>query len=116
MRTRAREREARYVQQTVAGLQPVDVELGGSGARAPRCSSSPPSSGPRSTPSGCSRALGLAPADAHPELPPQVVSTGVAQLMVPVRDAEVLGRVRPDAVALGDCCASSGHLRVSRRP
>ena len=53
-------------------------------------------------------ALGLDAADGHPELPPQVVSTGVAQLMVPVREAAVLARVRPDAARSATCCASSG--------
>ena len=50
------EREARYVQQTTAGLQPVDVELDGAAAsRARRCSRSRRSSATRSTPGASSR-------------------------------------------------------------
>jgi trans-2,3-dihydro-3-hydroxyanthranilate isomerase len=42
------------------------------------------------------RALGLEASDAHPELPPQVVSTGLAHLMIPAREESVLNRARPD--------------------
>jgi trans-2,3-dihydro-3-hydroxyanthranilate isomerase len=40
------------------------------------------------------------------------VSTGVAQLMVPVRDPEVLARTRPDAVTLGDLLRELGIICV----
>jgi trans-2,3-dihydro-3-hydroxyanthranilate isomerase len=40
--------------------------------------------------------LGLQASDAHPDLPPQVVSTGVRQLLVPVRDARVLEELAPE--------------------
>ena len=45
-------------------------------------------------------ALGLDASDAHPELPPQVVSTGLAHLMIPARDDDVLHRARPDNALL----------------
>ena len=106
------EREAHYVQQTVVGLQPVDVELGVSGVARASMLQQPAVFGAEVDPDWVLGALGLALADAHPELPPQVVSTGVAQLMVPVRDAEVLGRVRPDAVALGDLLRELGIICV----
>ena len=54
-------------------------------------------------------ALGLDVSDAHPELPPQVVSTGLAHLMIPARDDAVLHRARPDNALLD---ALLSELRV----
>ena len=83
-----------YVQQTGAGLQPIDVELGAGAARASMLQE-PASSATSSTRRPCSRALGLAASDAHPDLRPQIVSTGLTQLIVPVREAAALDRVAP---------------------
>ena len=44
--------------------------------------------------------VGLRAADGDPDLPPQVVSTGVPQVLAPVRDAHVLARARPDWLAI----------------
>jgi trans-2,3-dihydro-3-hydroxyanthranilate isomerase len=92
------ERDARYVQQTVAGLQPIEVELGADGRRA-RASmlQEPAEFGPERDPAAVAAALGLVDADLHPELPPQEVACGLRHLMIPVRDESVLARVRPDA-------------------
>ncbi len=91
------EREARYVQQTTAGLQPIEIEFRGDGhtARASMLQE-PTVFGPERDPAVVLAALGLDEADVHPELPPQVVSCGVPQLIVPVRDETVLARVHPD--------------------
>jgi trans-2,3-dihydro-3-hydroxyanthranilate isomerase len=94
------EREAHYVQQTGAGLQAVDVELGSSGVARASMLQEPAVFGQELDPALVFRALGLEPADGHPELPPQVVSTGLAHLMIPVRDEAVLSRVRPQAAPL----------------
>jgi trans-2,3-dihydro-3-hydroxyanthranilate isomerase len=94
------EREAHYVQQTGAGLQAVDVELGASGVARASMLQEPAVFGEEVEPERVLAALGLEPADGHPELPPQVVSTGLAQLMIPVRDEDVLSRARPDAAPL----------------
>jgi trans-2,3-dihydro-3-hydroxyanthranilate isomerase len=94
------EREAHYVQQTGAGLQAVDVELGASGVARASMLQEPAVFGEEIEPERVLAALGLEPADGHPELPPQVVSTGLAQLMIPVRDEDVLSRARPDAAPL----------------
>jgi len=40
-------------------------------------------------------ALGISPGELDPRAPPQVVSTGTPQLMVPVRSLRVLERLRP---------------------
>jgi trans-2,3-dihydro-3-hydroxyanthranilate isomerase len=96
------EREARYVQQTGAGLQPIEVELGSNGGPA-RASMllEPARFGGERDPGLVVTALGLVDADAHPELPPQLVSCGLQPLIVAVREEAVLARVHPDADLLG---------------
>jgi trans-2,3-dihydro-3-hydroxyanthranilate isomerase len=90
---RARGRQhASYVQQTHAGLQPIEVRLDGDVARAsmlqepPDYRDEPPADAVMAT-------AGLEEVDAHPDFPAQVVSTGEPHLMVPVRDREALERV-----------------------
>ncbi len=86
--------EARYLQQTGAGVQPVEVELRGDVARASMLQE-PVQFGETLEAAPVLGALGLGPADAHPDLPVQPVSTGMRHLMVPVRDHVALERVRP---------------------
>jgi len=91
------EREARYVQQTGAGLQPIDVTLDGDQATASMLQERA-QFGDEVDASAPLAALGLGEADAAP-LPAQVVSTGIPHLMLPVA-REALARVRPDPGAL----------------
>jgi trans-2,3-dihydro-3-hydroxyanthranilate isomerase len=95
------ERSVRYVQQTGAGLQPVEVELDsrGTAARASMLQE-PPVFGPHLDKAKTMAAAGLAPEDAHPELPPQVVSTGIPHVMAPVVSAAALHRASSDDLAL----------------
>ncbi|MEJ7798851.1 MAG: PhzF family phenazine biosynthesis protein [Solirubrobacteraceae bacterium] len=93
------EQQATYVQQTHAGQQPVEVRLDGDTARASMLQESP-RFGPEPPPGDVMSAAGLAARDAHPDLPPQVVSTGIAHLMAPLRDRAALERVAPDAHSL----------------
>ena len=96
------DRSARYVQETVAGLQPVGVELAEDGRSASAWMVQEPAVfGDEVDAAKAMAAAGLFPEDAHPTLPPQVVSTGVAQLIAPVAAASVLARAAPDHVALG---------------
>jgi trans-2,3-dihydro-3-hydroxyanthranilate isomerase len=104
------ERHAHYVQQTGAGLQPIDVELGASGVARASMLQEPATFGDEVDHGRVLHALGLDPADGHPELPAQVVSTGVPMLMVPVRDETVLTRVRPRAEALGELLRDLGTV------
>jgi trans-2,3-dihydro-3-hydroxyanthranilate isomerase len=46
-------------------------------------------------------AIGLTESDLHPELRPEVVSTGLAHLLVPAKDASVVAWARPEPEALG---------------
>jgi trans-2,3-dihydro-3-hydroxyanthranilate isomerase len=87
-------RTASYLQETRAGLQPVEVELDGHQARASMLQG-PAEHGAEADAATVAAAAGLALGDLHPELPPQVVTTGQPHLMAPVRDVSVLDAVRP---------------------
>jgi trans-2,3-dihydro-3-hydroxyanthranilate isomerase len=104
------DRQARYVQQTGAGLQPVEVELGDGGRARASMLQEPARFGAEPEPGLVLAALGLVDADAHPELPPQLVSCGNEQLIVPVRDEAVLARVHPDADALAAVLAQNNAI------
>jgi trans-2,3-dihydro-3-hydroxyanthranilate isomerase len=83
-----------YVQRTHAGEQPVEVRLDGDVARASMLQE-PPRFGSEPAAADVMAAAGLEERDADPDLPPQVVSTGIAHLMAPVRDREALERAAP---------------------
>jgi trans-2,3-dihydro-3-hydroxyanthranilate isomerase len=103
------EASAAYVQQTIAGLQPVDVELAGRLARASMLQE-PATFGAELDAGDVLRCAGLSGADVDPELPVQVVGTGVPQVIAPVR-AEALARVRPDWPAVGELL--DGHDAIT---
>jgi trans-2,3-dihydro-3-hydroxyanthranilate isomerase len=94
-----RERRATYVQQTRPGLQPIEVESDGRVARVSMLQE-PAAFGDELDGADVLPMLGLEPADADPALPSQVVSTGVPQIVVPVR-ADAVARVRPDYDSIG---------------
>jgi trans-2,3-dihydro-3-hydroxyanthranilate isomerase len=96
------EASASYVQQTPAGLQPIDVELRPD-RRAARASmlQEPATFGAQVDPARVAAVCGLDAADLHPELRPQWVSTGAVQLVVPVAGHAALERAAPpDPAAL----------------
>jgi trans-2,3-dihydro-3-hydroxyanthranilate isomerase len=92
------ETQATYVQQTPAGLQPIDVTLDGDGAQA-SILQEPPWFGPELDPAEVLPLAGLEAADADPELPVQAVGTGVPQVLAPVKQ-EALARTKPDFAAI----------------
>jgi trans-2,3-dihydro-3-hydroxyanthranilate isomerase len=106
---------ASYTQQTRAGLQRLDVTIADDRRSGHAALHQPPLElGPTVDPSRLLRAFGLDAADAHPELPAQVVSTGLPALVIPVRDVGALARARMDpgtvaealeALPLGDAGA-----------
>ena len=59
-------------------------------------------------PEAAVRAAGLTAADLHQELRPQVVSTGLRQLLVPVRTAEQVAAARPDQEAVNEVTLEAG--------
>lgn len=105
------ESSASYVQRTPAGLQPVDVELDGLVARASMLQEPPEFLG---APDGerVLAAIGLTSGDGHPDLPPDLVTTGGRQVLVPVADAETLARARPDAARIAPLLAETGAITV----
>jgi trans-2,3-dihydro-3-hydroxyanthranilate isomerase len=88
------EDEVRYVQQTHAGLQPIDVRREGDVWIASMLQE-PPEFGEEPPPEVVLAAVSLEPGAEHPELPAQVVATGVPQLLLPVSDLDALERATP---------------------
>jgi trans-2,3-dihydro-3-hydroxyanthranilate isomerase len=84
-----------YMQETHAGLQPIDVELAGDTVHASMLQE-PAEFGPELDPSDVLGAVGLSDDDAHPELPCQAVSTGAYHVLAPLRDGALLGGLWPD--------------------
>jgi trans-2,3-dihydro-3-hydroxyanthranilate isomerase len=93
------ERSATYTQETGAGLQEVDVEVDGDRARASMLQE-PAVFGDELDAEDVLGAVGVEGAEADPELPVQVVSTGLPHVMACVRDPQALERVLPNYRAL----------------
>jgi trans-2,3-dihydro-3-hydroxyanthranilate isomerase len=83
-----------YIQETRAGLQPVDVEAA-DGVLHVSMLQEPAEFGAELDPGEVLGALGLEAEDGHPELPCQLVSTGLRHVIAPVRDVHALSRVWP---------------------
>lgn len=88
------ESDAAYVQQTGAGLQPVDVCADGDRTYA-SVLQEPARFGAEVDSAPVMAAVGLAASAAHPDLPPQVVSTGLPTLVAPVADQAGVSRAIP---------------------
>lgn len=98
---------ATFVQQTRAGIQRLDVTVAAdrrSGHAA--LHQAPLELGPVVDPSVLLESFGIRPTDAHPDLPAQVVSTGLPSLVVPLRDVAALGQVRMDTDAVAAALAA----------
>jgi trans-2,3-dihydro-3-hydroxyanthranilate isomerase len=87
--------EASFVQQTGAGLQPIDVGKENGGWRASMLQNEA-EFGAELERDAVMTAVGLRAEDAHPDLPPQIVSTGMPHVMAPIAGHEVLSRALPD--------------------
>jgi trans-2,3-dihydro-3-hydroxyanthranilate isomerase len=105
------ERRARYVQETRAGLQPIEVQLDGVHARASMLQA-PATAGEEPDPGRLLAAVGLEPGDAHPAWRPQVLSTGTPHVVVPVRDAGALARAAADPALLPPLLEELGTICV----
>ena len=120
------ESRATYVQQTRPGLQPVDVEIDGLRARASMLQE-PVAFGPELDAADVMGLVRLESGDADPAHPPQVVSTGVPQVLAFVSDVGALERAWPDydgirallaphaAIVLYVACLDGGDGRVRAR-
>jgi trans-2,3-dihydro-3-hydroxyanthranilate isomerase len=96
----ASEVSATYTQQTQAGLQPIDVDVADGVTRVSMLQE-PAVFGAELDPGEVLGTVGLDEQDGHPELPCQVVSTGLVHVIAPVREAAVLGRVWRDHDRIG---------------
>jgi len=99
---------ARYVQQTGAGLQPIDVRLHDAHTAHASMLQEPAVHGEELPRSEIVKAIGLTPEHADRALPPQLVGTGLMQLIVPLRDLDALARARPDWAAVERLLAAHG--------
>lgn len=92
---------AQLTQQTGAGLQPVEAEadLTGTGGRASMLQE-PARFGRHVEAASALGAAGLTASEAHPGLPPRVVSTGIANVIAPLADPSSLARASFDPTAL----------------
>jgi trans-2,3-dihydro-3-hydroxyanthranilate isomerase len=103
--------EASFVQETGAGLQPIEVRTENGGWRASMLQNAA-EFGPELDRDAVMTAVGLRAEDAHPELPPQVVSTGLPHLMAPVAGNEVLSRALPDYSTIYELSESHGSMVI----
>lgn len=101
-------RELRYVQQTGAGLQPIDVTLHDAHRAHASMLQEPAVHGAEVPRADATRAIGLTPEHADRALPAQIVSSGLAQLIVPLRDLDALRGARPDWPAVEALLAAHG--------
>jgi trans-2,3-dihydro-3-hydroxyanthranilate isomerase len=105
--------EGSYVQQTDAGLQPIDVRRDGGQWHASMLQA-PGTFGAEAEAPHVMAAAGLLPGNAHREWMPQVVSTGLATLIAPVRQEAAIARAAPDfalvETLLATCEAMSLYL------
>ena len=105
------EEEAHYIQQTGAGLQPVDVRRGSDSWTASMLQE-PAVFGDEVNPSHVMASLGLLTGDAHRDLPPQVVSTGLPTLIAPLVDDDAVARAAPDFELIDRLLENSGAINV----
>lgn len=98
---------ASFVQQTHAGRQPIDVRRDGDVWQASMLQEEPVFE-QEAEAAHVMAAAGLMPGDAHPDLPPQAISTGLMTLVAPVRSAAAIARARPDLDLVRTLLAGAG--------
>jgi len=106
--------EASFVQETAAGLQPLEVRSEAGGWRAEMVHN-PAEFGTELDVEALMHAVGLNPAEAHQDLAPQVVSTGLPTAIIPVSDPASLERVTPDFQAI-DAALADAEPRAGETP
>ncbi|HUR62451.1 MAG TPA: PhzF family phenazine biosynthesis protein [Candidatus Thermoplasmatota archaeon] len=88
----------RFTQEVKAGLLPIHIDADAQGAPVTvwTTQAKPSLDAPLADRKRVAAALGLGIEDLHADLPIQKVSTGLPWLLVPLRDADALDRVRPN--------------------
>lgn len=100
-----------FVQETGAGLQPITVEPDGDRWSASMLQE-PAAFGDELAAEPLLQALGLDAAAGHPELPPQVVSTGLPHVLLPLGTEDALARIRPDPEAVDGQLGAAGAFGI----
>ncbi|HKO05989.1 MAG TPA: PhzF family phenazine biosynthesis protein [Candidatus Acidoferrales bacterium] len=101
----------RITQEVGAGLLPVDVEFENGRPSRVTMVQKPARFFPARVPAkALMEALGLRAGDLHPKLPLEYASTGIFNLMVPLRSRTALKRIRLDIHALAHLIAEHGTL------
>jgi trans-2,3-dihydro-3-hydroxyanthranilate isomerase len=112
---RAGRSSVRYVQQTIAGHQPLEVELDGRVGRV-SMTQDPAEFGDTPDVGEVAAALGIAPAALRRRLRPQIVSTGLPTLIVPLTSVEAVSAAAVDRDGLGRALAAiSGDAPTDHR-
>lgn len=101
--------EASFVQETLSGLQPVDVRFTSPGVARASVLQEPATFGAHLEPADYA-AVGLEPGDAGDAFPAQVVSTGLGHALLPVSGPAALDRCLPDLAALEALLARVGAV------
>jgi len=82
----------KYFQETRAGVFDVDITESGKVFM----TQSEPVFGDEVNKQVIARSLNISIEDLHPDLKPQIVSTGLRDIMVPIKDSKTLSEIRPD--------------------
>src|SRR3954469_8037855 len=103
--------EASFVQETIAGLQPIEVRKQNGSWRASMLQNEA-EFGPELDADAVMTAVGLRAEDAHPELPAQVVSTGMRHVMAPIAERDALARALPDYSTIYELSEPHGSMVI----
>jgi trans-2,3-dihydro-3-hydroxyanthranilate isomerase len=103
--------EAGFVQETIAGLQPIEVRKENGGWRASMLQNAA-EFGPELDRDAVMTAVGLRAEDSHPDLPPQVVSTGMPHVIAPVAERDSLARALPDYPTIYELSEAHGSIVI----
>ncbi|MDR3617009.1 MAG: PhzF family phenazine biosynthesis protein [Candidatus Obscuribacterales bacterium] len=95
----------KYFQETRAGVFDVDITESGKIFM----TQSEPLFGDEVDKQVIARSLNISIEDLHPDLKPQIVSTGLRDIIVPIKDLETLMEIKPD---FAQVCALSKELDV----
>jgi trans-2,3-dihydro-3-hydroxyanthranilate isomerase len=103
--------KASFVQETGAGLQPIDVSRLNGSWRASMLQNAA-EFGPELDRDAVMTAVGLRAEDAHQEMPPQVVSTGMPHVMAPLAAHDSLARAQPDYPTIYELSEPHGSIVI----
>lgn len=107
----AQEGGVHILQQTGAGVLPVEIRFKDGRPQRVTMTQMPAAFRPaRLNKKALAAALGLSPKDFHPELAPEYVSTGIFNLMVPLRSRAALAKIAMNMIALRKLLGKNGTM------